>query len=185
VIVPGELRDPETIDTGLKAAETGHLLLSTLHTPDAQATIMRMISMFPPEEQEGVRIRLAESLYAVISQRLLPRADGNGRVVACEVMIVTPTIQELILQQRIAEIRDFIAEGREQYGMQTFDQHLADIVTQGIVTFDVALTASTRPADFQLKMNMFQQSGDDMLTDDLVASGGNSQRGVGKGGRKR
>lgn len=156
VIVLGELRDAETIDTAMKAAETGHLLLSTLHTPDAQTTIMRMISMFPPEEHDGVRLRLAEALHAVISQRLLPRADGKGRVAACEIMIVTAAIRDLILEQRIGEIRDFIADGREQYGMQTFDQHLADLVTQGIVSFDVALAAATQPADFELKMNMFK-----------------------------
>jgi twitching motility protein PilT len=158
VIVLGELRDSETIDTAMKAAETGHLLLSTLHTPDAQTTIMRMISMFPPEEHDGVRLRLAEALHAVISQRLLPRADGKGRVAACEVMIVTAAIRDLILEQRIGEIRDFIADGREQYGMQTFDQHLADLVTQGIVSFDVALAAATQPADFELKMNMFRDT---------------------------
>ena len=158
VIVLGELRDAETIDTAMKAAETGHLLLSTLHTPDAQTTIMRMISMFPPEEHDGVRLRLAEALHAVISQRLLPRMDGKGRVAACEVMIVTATIRDLILQQRIGEIRDYIAEGREQYGMQTFDQHLADLVTQGVVAFDVALAAATQPADFELKMNMFRET---------------------------
>ena len=96
------------------------------------------MAMFPPEEQDVVRIRLAESLHAVISQRLLPRADGKGRAVAAEVMIVTPAIEDLILDgQRIGEIRDFIAEGREQYGMQTFDQHLADLVQSGEVTFDV------------------------------------------------
>ena len=184
VIVLGELRDPETIDTALKAAETGHLLLSTLHTPDAQTTIMRVVSMFPPEEQEGVRLRLAESLHAVISQRLLPRADGNGRAVACEIMMVTPTIQDLILQQRIGEIRDFIADGREQYGMQTFDQHLADLVTQGVVSFDVALTASTRPADFELKMNMFRDAGELPNSAELVSSGGRGNDRGGKG-RKR
>ncbi len=156
VIVLGELRDTETIDTGMKAAETGHLLLSTLHTPDAQTTITRMIAMFPPEEQDTARVRIAESLQAVVSQRLLPRADGNGRVVACEVMVVTPTIRELIKDRHIGEIRDFIAEGRQQYGMQTFDQHLADLVSQGVVSFDVALAASTQPADFELKMNMFR-----------------------------
>jgi twitching motility protein PilT len=118
---------------------------------------MRMISMFPPEEHDGVRLRLAEALHAVISQRLLPRMDGKGRVAACEIMIVTATIRDLILQQRIGEIRDYIADGREQYGMQTFDQHLADLVTQGIVAFDVALAASTQPADFELKMNMFRE----------------------------
>jgi twitching motility protein PilT len=180
VIVLGELRDAETIDTALKAAETGHLLLSTLHTPDAQATIMRIVSMFPPEEQEGVRLRLAESLHAVVSQRLLPRADGTGRIVACEIMVVTATIRDLILQQRIGEIRDFIAEGREQYGMQTFDQHLADLVTQGVVSFDVALTASTRPGDFELKMNMFRQGGDIGSTSELVTSGTGNGGGKGK-----
>jgi twitching motility protein PilT len=158
VIVLGELRDAETIDTAMKAAETGHLLLSTLHTPDAQTTIMRMISMFPPEEHEGVRLRLAETLHAVISQRLLPRANGQGRVAACEVMVVTAAIRELILEQRIGEIREFIADGREQYGMQTFDQHLAELVTQGIVSFDTALAAATQPADFELKMNMFRET---------------------------
>jgi twitching motility protein PilT len=119
---------------------------------------MRMISMFPPEEHEGVRLRLSETLHAVISQRLLPRMDGKGRVAACEVMIVTATIRDLILQQRIGDIREYIADGREQYGMQTFDQHLAELVTQGIVAFDLALAASTQPADFELKMNMFRES---------------------------
>lgn len=172
VIVLGELRDSETIDTAMKAAETGHLLLSTLHTPDAQTTIMRMISMFPPEEHEGTRLRLAENLHAVISQRLLPRMDGKGRVAACEVMVVTPTIRDLILQQRIGEIRDFIAEGREQYGMQTFDQHLAELVTQGIVAFDVALSASTQPADFELRMNMFREGSGENTQFTSVTGGG-------------
>lgn len=162
VIVLGELRDPETIDTAMKAAETGHLLLATVHTPDAQATIMRMVSMFPPEEQEVVRLRLAESLTAVVSQRLMSRADGKGRAVACEILINTPTIRDLILQQKVGEIRDFMAEGRDQYGMQTFDQHLAEMVTQGVVSFEVALAASTRPADFELQMSVFQKSPRDM-----------------------
>ena len=158
VIMIGELRDAETIDTAMKAAETGHLLISTLHTPDAQSTIMRVMAMFPPEEQDVVRIRLAESLQAVVSQRLLPRADGHGRVPACEVMINTPTIRELILEgTRIGEIRDYIAEGREQYGMQTFDQHLMDQVSSGAVEYEVALAASTRPSDFELQMRMFRR----------------------------
>jgi len=158
VILIGEMRDAETVDTGMKAAETGHLLLSTLHTPDAQSTILRIMAMFPPEEQEVVRVRLAETLQAVVSQRLLPRADGHGRVVAAEVMIVTATIRDLILEgDKIGEIRDYIAEGREQYGMQTFDQHLGDLVQSGEVTFDVALAAATRPSDFQLKMQTFRR----------------------------
>jgi len=150
VILIGEMRDAETIDTAMKAAETGHLLISTLHTPDAQSTIMRVVAMFPPEEQTVVRIRLAESLHAVVSQRLLPRANGQGRAVACEVMIVTPTIRDLIIENRVGEIRDYIAEGHVQYGMQTFDQHLTQLVNDGEITFEVALSAASRPADFEL-----------------------------------
>ena len=154
VILIGEMRDRETVDTALKAAETGHLLISTLHTPDAQSTILRTMAMFPPEEQAVVRLRLAESLHAVVSQRLLPRAAGTGRVVAAEVMIVTPAIRDLIAEGRISEIRDFIGEGRTQYGMQTFDQHLADLVRAGEVTYEAALEATTRPADFALQFRM-------------------------------
>jgi twitching motility protein PilT len=154
VVLIGEMRDSETIDTALKAAETGHLLLSTLHTPDAVTTIMRIIAMFPPEEQDVVRIRIAESLNAVISQRLLPRKDGNGRVVAAEVMVVTPAIRDLILEARVGEIRDFIRDGRETYQMQTFDQHLVDLVNADVVSFEIAKAASSRPADFELEMKM-------------------------------
>lgn len=157
VILIGEMRDSETIDTAMKAAETGHLLVSTLHTPDAQSTVLCVLAMFPPEEQEVVRVRLAESLHAVVSQRLLPKKTG-GRAAALEIMIVTPTIRDLILHKdRTAEIRDFIAEGREQYGMQTFDQHLADLVQSDDVEFEVAIAASTRPSDFELKMKTFRR----------------------------
>ena len=145
VIMIGEMRDAETVDTAIKAAETGHLLISTLHTPDAQSTILRIMAMFPPEEQEVVRIRLSESLHSVVSQRLLPRADGNGRAVAAEVLIVTPAV------------RDMIADGRDQYGMQTFDQHLADLVQSEEVTFETAMAAATNPSDFALKMRMFRR----------------------------
>ena len=159
VIMIGEMRDAETVDTAIKAAETGHLLMSTLHTPDAQSTILRIVAMFPPEEQDIIRIRLAESLYAVISQRLLPRKSGKGRAVAAEIMINTPSIKDLILEgTRIGEIRDFIASGREQYGMQTFDQCLTDLVRAGDVTFDTAKAAATNPSDFELQMKMFSQS---------------------------
>lgn len=160
VVMIGEMRDTETIDIALKAAETGHLLISTVHTPDAQTTISRILAMFPPEEQDIARIRLAESLSAVVSQRLLPRKDGQGRVVAAEVMIVTPTIRELILDPgRVGEIRDYIAEGREQYGMQSFDQHLADLVSDDMVDFDIAVAAASRPADFQLQMRTLRPTG--------------------------
>jgi twitching motility protein PilT len=158
VILIGELRDAETIDTAMKAAETGHLLVSTLHTPDATTTISRVIAMFAPEEQEIVRVRLADSLHAVVSQRLLRRKDGKGRVAALEVMIVTATIKDLILDQnRTAEIRDFIAEGREQYGMQTFDQCLMDLVAQDVVEYDTALANSSNPSDFELQMKTFRR----------------------------
>jgi twitching motility protein PilT len=154
VIMIGEMRDAETVDTAMKAAETGHLLISTLHTPDAQSTILRVMAMFPPEEQLVVRLRLAEALHAVVSQRLLPRADGKGRVVAAEVMIVTSAIRDLIAEGRIGEIRDFIAEGRSHYGMQTFDQHLTDLVRSGQLAYEVALAAATRPSDFALQFRM-------------------------------
>src|SRR6185369_16526082 len=158
VIMIGEMRDAETVDTAIKAAETGHLLISTLHTPDAQSTILRIMAMFPPEEQEVVRIRLSESLHSVVSQRLLPRADGKGRAVAAEVLVVTPAVRDMIADgKRIGEIRDYIADGRDQYGMQTFDQHLADLVQDGTVTFETAMAAATNPSDFALKMRMFRR----------------------------
>ena len=159
VILIGEMRDMETVDTAMKAAETGHLLLSTLHTPDAQSTILRTVAMFPPTEQRVVRLRLAESLHAVISQRLLPRASGTGRVVAAEVMLVTEAVRDLIAEGKVSELRDFIADGRAQYGMQTFDQHLADHVRAGDVAYEAALAAATRPADFALQFRMLHAAG--------------------------
>ncbi|HUF28994.1 MAG TPA: PilT/PilU family type 4a pilus ATPase [Gemmatimonadaceae bacterium] len=156
VILIGEMRDAETIDTAMKAAETGHLLVSTLHTPDALTTVVRIMAMFSPEEQGIVRTRLAESLCAVVSQRLLPRKDSTGRVVAAEVLMVTPTIRDLILEgERVTEIRDHMAEGREQYGSQTFDQHLAELVNAGEVSFEVAMANASRPSDFALQMRTF------------------------------
>jgi twitching motility protein PilT len=156
VIMIGEMRDAETIDTAMKAAETGHLLISTLHTADAQATINRVMAMFPPGEQEVVRMRLAESLHAVVSQRLLPRADGKGRAVAAEVLINTPAVKDMIADgKRIGEIKDYMEASREQYGMQSFDQALADLVTSNAVTFHAAMAAASRPSDFELKLRMF------------------------------
>ncbi|MBW7935296.1 MAG: type IV pili twitching motility protein PilT, partial [Gemmatimonadaceae bacterium] len=150
-----------------------------LHTPDAQSTILRMMAMFPPEEQEVVRVRLAETLHAVVSQRLLPRADGHGRVVAAEIMVVTSTIRDLILEgDKIGEIRDYIAEGREQYGMQTFDQHLGDLVQSGQVTFEVALAAATRPSDFQLKMQTFRRKSTTVRAADIPAVAPKNEEGI-------
>ncbi len=153
VIMIGEMRDTTTIDTAMKAAETGHLVLSTLHTTNAVQTISRIIAVFPPHEQEMVRIRLAETLVGVVSQRLLPRKDGRGRIVAAEVMVVTGTIQDAILDgDRFHEVYDLIAEGKEQYGSQTFDQHLRDLVEADLVSYEVAKAAANNPADFELKM---------------------------------
>jgi twitching motility protein PilT len=162
VIMVGEMRDTETIDTAIKAAETGHLVISTVHTQDAVQTLSRLISVFQRSEQEMVRIRLAETLQAVISQRLLPRADRKGRVVACEVMVVTGTIRDCIRDpERVPEIFDLIAEGRDHYGSQTFDQHLADLVREELVSFEVAKAAATNPSDFDLKMNFLGEGGGD------------------------
>lgn len=153
VILIGEMRDTETIDTAIKATETGHLVISTLHTPDAAATISRTISVFPPEEQDMLRARLAESLVAVISQRLLPSADGSGRVLAAEIMRVTGAIRECILYpEKLSEVRNFMEEGHEQYRMQTFDQHLMELVKKGAVEYEIAKYAATNPGDFELKM---------------------------------
>jgi twitching motility protein PilT len=153
VIMIGEMRDTITIDTAMKAAETGHLVLSTLHTTNAVQTITRIVAVFPPHEQEMVRIRLAETLVGVVSQRLLPRKDGRGRVVAAEVMVVTGTIQDAILDgDKFHEIFDLIGDGKEQYGSQTFDQHLRDLVEADLVSYEVAKAAANNPADFELKM---------------------------------
>ncbi len=153
VILIGEMRDTITIDTAMKAAETGHLVFSTLHTTNAVQTISRIISVFPPHEQPMVRIRLAESLVAVISQRLLPRKEGKGRIVAAEVMLVTATIREAMLDEtRSGDIYELIHEGREQYHSQTFDQHLMDLVNEDKVTFETAMAAANNPSDFELKM---------------------------------
>ncbi len=158
VILIGEMRDHETIDTALKAAETGHVLVSTLHTPDAVTTINRIISMFPPEDQEIARLRLSEALHAVVSQRLLPRADGHGRGVAIEILLATPTVREMIRERdRTASLHDYIKASREQYGMQTFDQHLMDLVADDVVTFETALAASSNPADFQLQVRTLRR----------------------------
>lgn len=152
VILVGEMRDPETIDIALKAAETGHLVFSTLHTQNAVQTISRTVAVFPTDEQEMVRVRLSETLVAVISQRLLPRLP-SGRVAAVEVMMVTPTIRDAILDPaKTSSIYDLIADGRETYGSQTFDQHLMELVTNGEVEYEVAKAAANNPSDFELML---------------------------------
>ncbi|HYK81974.1 MAG TPA: PilT/PilU family type 4a pilus ATPase [Gemmatimonadales bacterium] len=158
VVLIGELRDVETIDTAMKAAETGHVVISTLHTPDAVTTVSRLVSMFPPGEQDVARLRLAETLQAVLAQRLLPRADGHGRVAALEILICTGTARDLIRDvKRTTELHDYIRDARDQYGMQTFDQHLMDLVADGAVAYETALAAATSPADFELQMRTLRR----------------------------
>ena len=150
IILVGEMRDAITVDTALKAAETGHLVFSTVHTTDAPKTVSRLIAVFDPAEQPTVRMRLAEVLQGVISQRLLPKADNSGRVVACEIMRQTKSIQECIEDpEKTDTMKDFIEKGREMYGMQTFDQHLTELYRSEIITMDVAKHAATSPADFE------------------------------------
>lgn len=154
VILVGEMRDFETIETALTAAETGHLVMSTLHTLDATETINRIVSVFPPYQQKQVRLQLASILKAVVSQRLVPRADGNGRVPALEVLRVTARVRELIIDpDRTREIHDAISKGHTQYGMQTFDQSLLQLLKEKLITFEEALRQSTNPDDFKLRVS--------------------------------
>jgi twitching motility protein PilT len=155
VILIGEMRDKVTIETALKAAETGHLVISTLHTKNAVQTISRIIAVFEPNEQEMIRVRLSESLQAVVSQRLVQKKEG-GRCAAMEVMLMTATIRDCVRDpDRMEEIPDLIDEGRSVYGSQTFDQHLMELVESEEVAFEVAKAAANNPSDFDLKMNMF------------------------------
>jgi twitching motility protein PilT len=180
VILVGEMRDYETIETALTAAETGHLVLSTLHTMDATETINRIISVFPPHQQKQIRIQLAAVLKAVISLRLLPKADGQGRVAATEIMRVTPYIRDCIEnKEKTKLIREAIAQGTSQYGMQTFDQSIYSLYQKELISLDEALRRATNPDEFKLKIQGIQSTsdvarqdmednvpGDDMGTDD-------------------
>ncbi len=161
VILVGEMRDYETIETALLAAETGHMVLSTLHTLDATETINRIISVFPPHHQKQIRIQLGQVLKAVISLRLLPRADGIGRVPAVEVMRVTPYIRDCIEnKEKTKFIREQISLGTSQYGMQTFDQSLFQLYKSGLITLDEAIRRATNPDEFKLKIQGVQFTAD-------------------------
>ena len=154
VVLVGEMRDFETIETALLAAETGHLVLSTLHTLDATETINRIVAVFPPYQQKQVRLQLASVLKGVISQRLVPRADGKGRVPAVEVLVNTARIRECIEDKdRTKEIRDAIAAGYVAYGMQTFDQSLMQLYRKKLITLEEALRQCSNPDDFKLKVS--------------------------------
>ena len=148
VIVVGEMRDLETISTALTAAETGHLVLATLHTPDAPQTVERIIDVFPSHQQQQVKLQLADSLQAVVSQLLLPHASGKGRALACEVMIATSGVRNLIREQEIEQIPTLMQTGA-QYGMKTMDKSLKELVQKGAITLDTAMSKVKNPEEFK------------------------------------
>ena len=171
VILVGEMRDYETVETALLAAETGHLVFSTLHTLDATETVNRIIAVFPPHQQRQVRIQLSSVLKGAIAQRLLPRADGLGRVPAVEVMIATAFIRDCIIDKdRTAQIHSAIASGTSQYGMQTFDQSIFNLYQQGFVTVEEALRWASNVDEFKLKIQGISTTAD--LARDEMARGG-------------
>jgi twitching motility protein PilT len=153
IILIGEMRDPETIETALVAAETGHLVFSTLHTLDAGETVNRIVAAFPPHQQDQIRIQLGRVLRAAVSQRLLPKADGKGRCLAAEVLVSTPYIKDCIEdREKTSLIPDAIAAGGSQYGMQTFDQAILRLCQQDLVTIDEALNWVTNVEEFKMRL---------------------------------
>ena len=150
VVLVGEMRDAETIEIAMRAAETGHLVLSTVHTTDCYRTISRIISVFPHEAQNNVRMRLAENLKGTVSQRLLPHASGKGRVVAAEIMVSTMSVVEFIKdQERTHEIKDYLEKNHDILGTQSFDMHLAQLLREQKITREVAFEAATNRSDFE------------------------------------
>jgi len=161
VILVGEMRDFETIQTALTAAETGHLVLSTLHTIDATETVNRIISVFPPYQHKQVRMQLASVLKAIISMRLVPKMEGEGRVPAVEVLIATATIKDCILDpDKTKMIPDVITQGALHYGMQTFDQSLFKLYKSGLISYEEAMRRATNPDDFALKVKGIHSTSD-------------------------
>ena len=161
VILVGEMRDFETIETAMTAAETGHLVMSTLHTLDAAETVNRIISVFPPYHQQQVRMQLSGVIKGVVSQRLVPRADGKGRVPAVEVMLGTARIRECIDDKdKTKQIPEAIAQGVVSYGMQTFDQSLMQLFTKKFITYEEALRQTSNPDDFALKVSGISSTSD-------------------------
>jgi twitching motility protein PilT len=161
IILIGEMRDAETISIALKAAETGHLVFGTVHTTDALSTIGRLISMFPPEEQNVVRVRIADNLHATVSQRLLKTLDGKGRIAAQEIMINNPGIKESILDPaRTKEIYMYIEKGKNGSGAQSFDQAITKLYKDGLISMEEAKGNATRPDDFERNL-MFGDQGED------------------------
>lgn len=171
VILVGEMRDLETIETAMTAAETGHLVMSTLHTTDASETVNRIISSFPPHQQSQIRIQLASILKAIISMRLVPKADGTGRVAAIEILIATSLIKDCIIDPlKTKLIYDVIGQGRLHYEMQTFDQSLFDLYSSGEITYEEALKWATNAEDFKLKVSGISSTADSASSDQPFGS---------------
>jgi twitching motility protein PilT len=169
IILVGEMRDFETIQTSLVAAETGHLVLSTLHTIDATETINRIIAVFPPYQHKQVRMQLAAVLRGIISMRLMPKADGKGRVPAVEVLVATATIKDCVLDpDKTKTITDIIEQGAIHYGMQTFDQSLFSLYRGGLITYEEALRRATNPDDFVLKVKGIQSTSELSIEEQLA-----------------
>jgi twitching motility protein PilT len=161
VILVGEMRDLETIETAIMAAETGHLVMSTLHTLDAPETITRTISVFPEDQRDQARLILASVIRGVISQRLIPRADGEGMVPAAEILVASTRAKEYIAdKQKSRNLRDVIVQGYTTYGMQTFDQSLMALFRGGLITYDEALLHCSNPSDFELKVRGIASTSD-------------------------
>ena len=173
VILIGEIRDMETLDTSLKAADTGHLVFSTLHTTDATQTLNRIISFYPPHQHQEIRMLLATALQAVISLRLVPRADGRGRVPGCEVLINTAAVADNMREiEKALNIPDLIAEGTVSYGMQSFDQSLMKWFKEGMISYESAIFYSSNPSEFALRVSGVDSASDPKFSENNGDAGG-------------
>jgi twitching motility protein PilT len=153
VIVVGEMNEPEIIEIAVRAAEAGRLVIGKMSAPDATGALRAFFAGLPGDQQDAARLNLSEMLRAICAQRLLPRADGQGRVLAAEILLMSPLVRDVLADPgRLAEIRQTLADGRAEFGTQTFDQHLADLVISGQVSFEVALTLATNSLDFELQL---------------------------------
>ncbi len=176
VLLLGEIRDAETLDTALKAADTGHLVFSTLHTTDSTQSISRILSFYPPHQQAEIRSLLSTALHAIVSLRLVPRADGRGRVPACEVLINTAAVAENIRSiEKSLNIPDLIADGSVSYGMQSFDQSLMTWFKSGVIGYDSALHYATNPSEFALRAAGVTAASDRTFTEPDEESAGSPQ----------
>jgi twitching motility protein PilT len=153
-IMVGEIRDRETAATALKAAETGHLVMSAIHTPDAVATIQRYVGLFETDAQDVIRDRLGDCLQAIVSLRLLASKDGRRRIPAVEILRVTRTIRECVRAGRLSDVPELIRKGRDLYSMQLFDQHLIDLVNSGLISMETAIYASSNPEEFERSLRV-------------------------------